>query len=240
MRCYCLYSAASVYLAKDIKEAGNYLARHPEMQLRNLKNRDFGEGASIYDIRMRLMDENIPFKRARRDGNCTMACCCACTASCAYRCPQDVLYRAYLMCSYLLESQGSDFFEEAYKKSPLRIRYLYDELTSETPKYEVLHASVTEIMKLRNSYMEGMQPDKLSYAPVFDMETVVKSHGGEGDIIVRKVVDSTTGRAKLFEWPSSGVCPFCEPSGVLIRSRIKGRGDRKSKNWKEKFYENEY
>lgn len=123
---------------------------------------------------------------------------------------------------------------------PLYTRYLLEEFTSEHPRYFVLYATLQEYLKSRNWGRTDDRPDKLVYSPMFETEIVTKSHNKEGEQIVRKVVDPKTGYAKILNWPLSGVCPFCLPSGTLMRNRIAGKGDRKSKDWKEKFYENEY
>ena len=138
-----------------------------------------------------------------------------------------------------MAARGGDM-KELYDKSPLHVRYLYDELTSEHPRYFVLYETLNDYLKSRNYRRTEDRPDKLVYSPMFETEIVTKSHSKDGEQIVRKVVDPQTGYAKILNWPRSGVCPFCLPSGTLMRSRIAGKGDRRSKKWKEKFYENEY
>ena len=222
--------------------AGNYLIAHPEHQLRNLAtlpSLPASASASPEDIRGQLLQQNIPFRQSNK---CSMFCCCACTNyKCMHRCPQDVLHRINLICagfSSALKYSNSNSNMPQY----LCRKYIFEEFTSEHPRYFVLYATLQDYLRIRNSKFgcTGERPDKLVYSPMFETEIVTKSHNKEGEQIVRKVVDPKTGYAKILNWPRSGVCPFCLPSGTLMRNRIEGRGDRKSKNWKEKFYENEY
>lgn len=232
--------------------AGNYLIAHPEYQLCNLAAlfsippvappsapTPASNPASPEDIRAQLLQQNIPFRQSNK---CTMFCCCACTNyKCMHRCPQDVLHRINLICagfSSALRYSNSNSNIPQY----LCRKYIFEEFTSEHPRYFVLYATLQDYLRIRNSKFgcTGERPDKLVYSPMFETEIVTKSHNKEGEQIVRKVVDPKTGYAKILNWPRSGVCPFCLPSGTLMRNRIEGRGDRKSKNWKEKFYENEY
>ena len=219
--------------------AGNYLIAHPEYQLCNLAGTFLPASYSPEDIREQLLQQNIPFRQSNK---CTMFCCCACTNyKCMHRCPQDVLHRINLICagfSAALRYSNSNPNISQY----LCRKYIFEEFTSEHPRYFVLYATLQDYLRIRNSKFgcTGERPDKLVYSPMFETEIVTKSHNKEGEQIVRKVVDPKTGYAKILNWPRSGVCPFCLPSGTLMRNRIEGRGDRKSKNWKEKFYENEY
>ena len=242
--------------------AGNYLIAHPEYQLCNLAasalasdppRSPFSSTPSAValtstsnlispeDIRAQLLQQGIPFRQSNK---CSMFCCCACTNyKCMHRCPQDVLHRINLICagfssalSYSNSNSNSNMPQYLCRK------YIFEEFTSEHPRYFVLYATLQDYLRIRNSKFgcTGERPDKLVYSPMFETEIVTKSHNKEGEQIVRKVVDPKTGYAKILNWPLSGVCPFCLPSGTLMRNRIEGRGDRKSKNWKEKFYENEY
>ncbi len=241
--------------------AGDYLISHPEYQLCNLAaslasaasapsaastptaslasasssvSTSTSNLISPEDIRAQLLQQGIPFRQAVRSDTCTLFCCCACTDyTCVCRCPQDVLHRINLICAPFM--YGKDI-----NRAPLYTKYLLEEFTSEHPRYFVLYATLQEHLKSRNYGRTDERPDKLVYSPMFETEIVTKSHNKEGEQIVRKVVDPKTGYAKILNWPLSGVCPFCLPSGTLMRNRIEGRGDRKSKNWKEKFYENEY
>lgn len=234
--------------------AGDYLISHPEYQLCNLAASQAPSLASASasasdpsaasasnpnlispeDIRVQLLQQGIPFRQAVRSNKCALFCCCACTDyTCVCRCPQDVLHRINLICAPFM-------FGKDINCAPLYTKYLLEEFTSEHPRYFVLYATLQEYLKSRNYGRTDGRPDKLVYSPMFETEIVTKSHSKDGEQIVRKVVDPKTGYAKILNWPLSGVCPFCLPSGTLMRNRIEGRGDRKSKNWKEKFYENEY
>ena len=222
------------------EEVGKHLIEHPEHQLCNLANKEYM--GSPEEIRAQLQAEGIPFRQAAMFSNCALFCCCACTDyRCKCRCPQDVFHRINLICagfSSALKYSNSNSNMPQY----LCRKYIFEEFTSEHPRYFVLYATLQDYLRIRNSKFgcTGERPDKLVYSPMFETEIVTKSHNKEGEQIVRKVVDPKTGYAKILNWPRSGVCPFCLPSGTLMRNRIEGRGDRKSKNWKEKFYENEY
>ena len=193
------------------------------------------------DIRAQLLQQGIPFRQSNK---CTLFCCCACTNyKCMHRCPQDVLHRINLICAGFSSAlKYSNPNSNSNMPQYLCRKYIFEEFTSEHPRYFVLYATLQDYLRIRNSKFgcTGERPDKLVYSPMFETEIVTKSHNKEGEQIVRKVVDPKTGYAKILNWPRSGVCPFCLPSGTLMRNRIEGRGDRKSKNWKEKFYENEY
>ena len=244
--------------------AGNYLIAHPEYQLRNLAtlssiptlapasfstpsaaaaltSTSTSNLISPEDIRAQLLQQGIPFRQSNK---CTMFCCCACTNyKCMHRCPQDVLHRINLICAGFSSAlKYSNSNSNSNMPQYLCRKYIFEEFTSEHPRYFVLYATLQDYLRIRNSKFgcTGERPDKLVYSPMFETEIVTKSHNKEGEQIVRKVVDPKTGYAKILNWPRSGVCPFCLPSGTLMRNRIEGRGDRKSKNWKEKFYENEY
>ena len=221
--------------------AGNYLIAHPEYQLCNLAGTFLPASSSPEDIREQLLQQNIPFRQSNK---CTMFCCCACTNyKCMHRCPQDVLHRINLICAgFSAALRYSNSNSNSNMPQYLCRKYIFEEFTSEHPRYFVLYATLQDYLRIRNSKFgcTGERPDKLVYSPMFETEIVTKSHNKEGEQIVRKVVDPKTGYAKILNWPRSGVCPFCLPSGTLMRNRIEGRGDRKSKNWKEKFYENEY
>ena len=249
LRQYCLCPASASTSGPNTQElvpfeaAGNYLIAHPEHQLRNLAGTFIPASSSPEDIREQLLQQGIPFRQSNK---CTMFCCCACTNyKCMHRCPQDVLHRINLICagfSSALRYSNSNSNSNSNIPQYLCRKYIFEEFTSEHPRYFVLYATLQDYLRIRNSKFgcTGERPDKLVYSPMFETEIVTKSHNKEGEQIVRKVVDPKTGYAKILNWPRSGVCPFCLPSGTLMRNRIEGRGDRKSKNWKEKFYENEY
>lgn len=210
-----------------------YLLKHPEHQLRNLAN-SIPDFVTNYDILSFLDTTDIPFKKVQRK-SCAGTCCCKCTSACYYRCPQDVMYRAYLLGGYLVETPP-EHFDEVFKRANIFEKSMYSELTSEHPRAIVVMSILSELLKSHAGDKHN-RPDSLVYSPVCEMETVIKSHGKDGDYITRKVVDPETGYAKVVEWPRSGVCPYCVSSGLIMRNRIANKGDRRSKNWKEKFYE---
>ena len=257
-------SGANTQELIPFEAAGNYLIAHPEYQLCNLAtlssipalappprfpstsapasfSTPSAAPASPEDIRAQLLQQGIPFRQSNK---CSMFCCCACTNyKCMHRCPQDVLHRINLICAGFSSAlKYSNSNSNSNMPQYLCRKYIFEEFTSEHPRYFVLYATLQDYLRIRNSKFgcTGERPDKLVYSPMFETEIVTKSHNKDGEQIVRKVVDPKTGYAKILNWPQSGVCPFCLPSGTLMRNRIEGRGDRKSKNWKEKFYENEY
>ena len=129
------------------EEVGKHLIEHPEHQLCNLANKEYM--GTPEEIRVQLQAEGIPFRQAAMFSNCALFCCCACTDyRCKCRCPQDVFHRINLLCASLMAARVGDgvYFKELYDKSPLHVRYLFDELTSEHPGYFVLYETLNDYL----------------------------------------------------------------------------------------------
>lgn len=208
------------------------LLYHPEWQLFNLSNTfkyDI-EGLSIYAIREFFQNSKVPF----RFNNCprgSMTCCGSCTRWCNQRCPQDVLFRIFLLCGNILCTKDEQTRKERYNVSETPLQLMYDELTSKEPKYFVLAAMLTEYMRpetnvnVRRIIQDGGDsPHKVDYAPVIEQEEIQDE---EFHIQYRKKVDPQTGEACVLYWPKSGMCPFCLPEGLVDRRRTVGNKNRR-------------
>lgn len=208
----------------------NRLAKDSSIQLRNLSNtfRAEVEGASSFDIREFFSESNVPFRYAGCSRG-SLACCCCCTRLCNQRCPQDVMHRAYLFCGNILSARTPEEVAERYSRAELAVRLLYDELTSEHPRYVAISAMVTEMStpvfnkKLEQYIIDtgGVEsPYKMDYAPVLVYEPEQIEHpNGYIETRWRKKVDPETGNVAYIAWPGSGMCPFCLPTGLVDRRR---------------------
>ena len=215
-----------------IVEQGQQLLKHPEDHLRSLKetyaqileaNKGFW---GIEDIRQYfLITKQIPF----RNYGCprsTLTCCGSCARRCDCRCPQDVLQRAYMKIAYLLYAPNAEALQSRLKEVPLGVRYLYDEWTAKEPSYLRIQAQVTELIDpkqnkhlrkiIEEEYHNADTPERQDYAPTVEYEYDEKT--GKS----KKKVDSVTGVVSYLEWPLSGLCPFCLPSGLTDNRRRTG------------------
>lgn len=218
----------------------NILVRDPSRQLRNLSDtyRAEVEGASSFDIREFFSESHIPF---RYEGcpRGSMVCCCSCTRLCHHRCPQDVMHRAYLMCGNILEARTEEERSERYKRADCATRLLYDELSSECPRYFAVAEMVAEIStpvfnKKLDQYIKDTgnvdSPYKIDYAPIIVMEDVqVTRPDGYVETRWQKKIDPETGNAAYIPWPGSGMCPYCLPTGLVDRRRRANITRRRSK-----------
>ena len=206
----------------------------PDHQLRNLPQvfADEIDGKTPYEIREMFSESNIPFRWTgcpRGD----LLCCGCCTRTCDKRCPQDVLCRMYLICGHIIDAPEGER-QKRYQESSVVARMLYDEYTSETPRYFAIVAMVNEYSSpLYNKRLEevilreysGMDsPCKYDYAPQFEYEEVsIQRSNGYEETRFRKKIDPATGDARVLYWPRSGMCPFCLPAGMVDRRRkVKG------------------
>ncbi len=218
--------------AHNVIEQGQRLLKQPENHLRNLKetyaslletNKGFW---GIEDIREYfLITKQIPF----RNYGCprsTLTCCGSCSRKCDCRCPQDVLQRAYMKIAPLLYSPTEEILQERLKNTPLSIRYLYEEWVAPEPSYLRIQAQVTELIDpkqnkelariIKEEYHNMDTPERLDYAPTVEYEYDEKTRKS------KKKVDKDTGVVAYLEWPLSGLCPFCLPSGLTDNRRITG------------------
>lgn len=213
-------------------EQGQQLLKQPENHLRNLKEtyaqllEDRKGIWSIEDIRQYfLITKQIPF----RNYGCprsTLTCCGSCSRKCDCRCPQDVLHRAYMKIAYLLYAPDEDSLQARLKEVPLGIRYLYEEWVAPEPSYLRIQAQVTELIDpkknkqlrkiIEEEYHNADTPERQDYAPTIEYEYDEKTQ------TTRKKVDKETGVVAYLEWPLSGMCPFCLPSGLTDNRRRTG------------------
>ena len=213
------------------------LLKDPSIQLRNLPHTFAAEidGKTPYAIREMFSESCVPFRYTgciRGD----MLCCGSCTRLCAARCPQDVLYRAYLYCGNIIEDPSR------YNESDTVAQMLYDEITSDTPRFFAVAAMVNEYGSPRfnknleriilNEYDGLDSPIKYDYAPQAVYEEYLKKHpDGRAERKLHKKANPSNGEILMLDWPRSGVCPFCLPAGMVDRRKTVGnkshRGSRK-------------
>ena len=197
-------------------EKGQLILDTPEYQLINLPSRllsvvdstptsaDSPSSADLTQL------EDIPFRSDRCEYAFT-SCCGGCTlVGCPRRCPQDVIYRAYLMCGNILWASGEEAKAQRFEQSPLPARMMYLELTSEHPRYFAVKAMVDESLRADS---------QLDYSPQMEYEEHFDSKKGEW--MIRPKVDPETGDILFLRWPKSGVCPYCLPKVTALPSRIR-------------------
>lgn len=213
-------------------EQGQQLLKQPENHLRNLKETyaQLLESNSAFwaieDIRQYfLVTKQIPF----RNYGCpraSLSCCGSCSRKCDCRCPQDVLQRAYMKIAPLLYVPNEEVLRARLKEVPLGVRYLYEEWVAEEPSYLRIQAQVSELIDpkqnkqlrkiIEEEYHNEDTPERLDYAPAIEYEYDEKTQ------TTRKKVDKDTGAVSYLEWPLSGLCPFCLPSGLTDNRRRTG------------------
>ena len=204
-------------------EEGQLILDTPEYQLINLPSRLLSDSPAddpaftsadptstvdtLTQLQLWSWLEDIPFRSDRCEYAFT-SCCGGCTVvGCPRRCPQDVIYRAYLMCGNILWAQSE---EAKAQRSPLPARMMYLELTSEHPRYFAVKAMVDESLRADS---------QLDYSPQMEYEEHFDSKKGEWKI--RPKVDPETGDILFLRWPKSGVCPYCLPKVTALPSRIR-------------------
>ena len=198
-------------------EKGQLILDTPEYQLINLPSRllsvvDSTSTSAAADAASSTLIqlEDIPFRSDRCESAFT-SCCGGCTlVGCPRRCPQDVIYRAYLMCGNILWASGEEAKAQRFEQSPLPARMMYLELTSEHPRYFAVKAMVDESLRADS---------QLDYSPQMEYEEHFDSKKGEWQI--RPKVDPETGDILFLRWPKSGVCPYCLPKVTALPSRIR-------------------
>ena len=197
------------------------LIKDAKYHLRNLPHTFAAEieGKTPYAIREMLLEARVPF-RWQGCPRGDMLCCGSCTRVCDKRCPQDVFCRAYLICGNIIDAPEGQRAQR-YAESCLTAQMLYDEMTSELPRYFAIVAMVNEYTSpiynkqleriILNEYEGKDSPCKCDYAPQFEYEESEKG--------IRKKVDPESGEASVLNWPLSGMCPFCLPTGMVDRRR---------------------
>ena len=190
-------------------EEGQLILDTPEYQLINLLSDDLASPSTDSTL-TRPKLEDIPFRSDRCESAFT-SCCGGCTiVGCPRRCPQDVIYRAYLMCGNILWASGEEAKAQRFEQSPLPARMMYLELTSEHPRYFAVKAMVDESLRADS---------QLDYSPQMEYEEHFDSKKGEW--MIRPKVDPETGDILFLRWPKSGVCPYCLPRVTALPSRIR-------------------
>ena len=126
----------------------------------------------------------------------------------------------------LLYAPNSDVLSARLKEVPLSIRYLYEEWVSEEPSYLRIQAQVTELIDpkqnkelrriIKEEYHNLDTPERLDYSPTIEYEYDEKTQ------VTKKKVDPVTGVVAYLEYPLSGLCPFCLPSGLTDNRRRTG------------------
>ena len=194
-------------------EEGQLILDTPEYQLINLLSASSTasvDSTSSVPTLTQLQLEDIPFRSDRCEYAFT-SCCGGCTVvGCPRRCPQDVVYRAYLMCGNILWASGEEAKAQRFEQSPLPARMMYLELTSEHPRYFAVKAMVDESLRADS---------QLDYSPQMEYEEHFDSKKGEW--MIRPKVDPETGDILFLRWPKSGVCPYCLPKVTALPSRIR-------------------
>lgn len=218
--------------SQAVIEQGQQLLKQPENHLRNLKEThayklEAVKGVwNIEDIREYfLITRQIPF----RNYGCprsTLTCCGSCARKCDCRCPQDVLQRVYMKIAPLLYAPDEEALRSRLQNVPLGIRYLYEEWVAPEPSYLRIQAQLTELIDpkqnkqlakiIEEEYHNEDTPERLDYAPTIEYEYDERTR------TTRKVVDRQTGVVAYLEWPLSGMCPFCIPSGLTDNRRRTG------------------
>lgn len=127
----------------------------------------------------------------------------------------------------LLYAPNEDALRERLKSVPLGVRYLYEEWTSDEPSYLRIQAQVSELIDpkqnkelrriIKEEYYNLDTPERLDYAPTIEFEYDERTQ------VTKKKVDTETGVVSYLEWPLSGLCPFCLPSGLTDNRRRIGQ-----------------
>lgn len=195
------------------------------------------EGEEIYRIREMFQQSSVPFRYKGCPRN-MLTCCGSCTRTCTSRCPQDVVNRANLFCGNILYAMDVETRERRYKESPKSVQLLYEELIADNPRYDMVASMVTEMISphynkqlekiIEEVYNNENSPYKFDYAPTIEHEEILSVHtDGSTSVRYRKRVDPKTGDAIVYDWPRSGMCPYCLPEGMVDRRRITGDKNRR-------------
>lgn len=210
------------------EEQINAFVKQEEYHLCNLP-KTFGvelEGVTPYETREFFCNSEVPF-RYRGCPRGTLTCCGSCTRICNNRCPQDVITRAHLLCGNIICAADEETRLERYNSASTLVQMLYNELTSEFPRYFVILATVQDYMSIKGEYKDE---HKYDYASVIEYEETYTEHpSGFIETKTRKKVNPETGEVAVLYWPRSGMCPFCLPSGLVDRRRMVGDKNRRSK-----------
>lgn len=192
------------------KELNDYVTKeiflHQEPGLLRLQDicRDNGINlADIAEVRFEL-SRLVPFKLAYCNAN--LRCCGQCMKRCTKRCVQDVIYRFWMM----LQGPEKNVYTIAAKGLLRRESITYEQirLLVEDQLCVKTHKQLKEYSEnfhnlsgfLENPYRYDYEPQKIK-----DARGVV--------------VDEITHEIALQNWPSTGLCPYCLPSRMVVRRR---------------------
>lgn len=232
----CCYPERSDELPTDedmdafAKDTKNHLDNLPTTYFDDLSRMD------IVDRREYMLKQTM--FRVKKCAKSGMTCCGSCSVRCKVRCPQDVMHRAYLIIIPIKFAgpKGSEEQKAAYAKASTMQQMMYDELTSEHPRYKVIYAMLMDYINPRHNKQLGDSikydykgydtPMRFDYSPQIEYETY---RTFAGHITTRRKVDPETGNIAIRYWPDSGLCPFCLPQTTVDRhKRYDGVKKRKS------------
>lgn len=152
----------------------------------------------------------VPF----RNDECTRTrrCCGMCTRLCRSRCLQDSLHRVRMWRATYYNTPP-----EERNKLPEWMHLL---VTTNFTSGEQLSYTVGDILSRKTNpvvkeYMERehlfsqQNPYKIDYAPIPEVDIATG----------KRIVDRSTGRLQIAEWPKSGLCPYCAPE-ISVDRRV--------------------
>jgi len=161
----------------------------------------------VYTARLALR-ELIPF-RPLTCSYCPMMCCGMCGRPCKVRCVQDLLHKTKFMNSLQLDDDKLDTFKKLSTNPTITYTQL-QQLFCNT--YPSMHN------KRRNN------PFTLDYAPKY--KGITRTSKG----VQKRSFDPITGQAAIYEWPETGLCPYCLPEvSATVTSNANQRRYRKPK-----------
>ena len=144
-----------------------------------------------------LIQEEIPF----RPTPCAkiVNCCGLCTVKCLHRCVQDTYQRLYEVVFPL--HIGAQKIEEV----PADVRAAYKTMLDPRTTYEELVETVNAFIDRKDEYYANYSCEEVYY----------QTKNGP----YRKKTDPETGEVIMYNWPSSGMCPFCVPRVLYYKLR---------------------
>lgn len=158
---------------------------------------------NLSEVRYVLAKE-VPFKL--ECCNSPLKCCGTCTKRCKIRCVQDVLYRFWSM----LQGNPNNTYTIAARGLLSRDRVTYEQLRIlvEDQLCIKTHAKLKEYSKNFNK-AEGFMDNPYRYS--YEPKRIRDSNG--------TVTDPLTGEIQLYNWPKTGLCPYCLPDRMIIKHR---------------------
>jgi hypothetical protein len=148
----------------------------------------------IFESRLALRQQ-IPF-RVETCTTCPMLCCGQCGKPCPHRCVQYMLHRTWSICSGVNENSPKDLQE--FKKMAYLPGMTFHHLSELFSQF-----LTTDHNRRLKEYPE--HPYTQDYAPAFKYTDLVVAGR------LKRAVDPETGVVEIYEWPESGLCPYCLP-----------------------------